>query len=117
MRPFHIAATTTVTINDLTVTGGNVPGSDNGGGILNEGLLTLNNSTIRDNTAGGNGGGIDNRGALTMTNSTLSDNTATGDGGGLHAVQGGSNVLKNSTISGNSADNGGGISRKCLPFM
>ncbi|GAB4444768.1 MAG: hypothetical protein Kow0031_27200 [Anaerolineae bacterium] len=110
VRPFHIAATTTVTINDLTVMGGNVPGSsDNGGGILNEGLLTLNNSTIRDNTTGGNGGGIDNRGALTMTNSTLSGNTATGDGGGLHATTGGSNVLKNSTISGNSADNGGGI--------
>ncbi len=49
VRPFTVQANTTVTINDLTATGGNVLGGgvDNrGGGILNRGNLTLNRSTV-----------------------------------------------------------------------
>ncbi len=75
-----------------------------GGGILNDGVLTLNNSAISDNTA--YGGGIYNAGTMTMTNSTVSGNTTQGHGdGGIS--NSGTLVLTNSTVSGN---HDGGIS-------
>ncbi len=55
--------------------------------LSNNGMLTLTNSTISDNTASGangNGGGIinNNGGTLTITNSTISDNTTSNSYGG-----------------------------------
>ncbi len=110
-----------VVISGVTVTGGH----GNGGGILNQGTLTLNHATIRDNTAGsptnggGTGAGIWNEvGAmLTMNGSTVSGNTVIGSagynpsrGGGIANY--GTLTLINSTVSGNSASDGfgGGIS-------
>ena len=59
----------TVTISGMTIAGGN-PGStsaDYGGGILNSGTLTVNNSTFTNNSAPfGGGGGIYNTGTLTV---------------------------------------------------
>ena len=46
-----------VTINNLTITGGNA-GNNSGGGIINEENLTINNSVITGNSAEGSGGGI-----------------------------------------------------------
>ena len=72
-----------------------VEGPAEGGGIYNDGGMELVDSTIRDNV-GGQGGGISNGsdGRLTLTNSTVSGNTAGFGGGGI----------------GNTADNqGGGI--------
>ena len=73
VRPFTIGAT----ISGLTVEKGNVI---DGGGIVNSGTLTLENSTVSYNTAYW-GGGIDSGGVLTLINSTVSDNTATEGGG------------------------------------
>ena len=56
-RIFHVAAGGDLTINDLTITNGN-SGDGNGGGILNEGALTLENCTVSGNTADECGGGI-----------------------------------------------------------
>jgi hypothetical protein len=92
-----------------------------GGGIWNNGSLTLNNSTVSGNTArgnissggssDGNGGGIFNSGILTLNNSTVSGNTARGNGGGIANDQG-TMTLINSTVSGNTLGpgRGGGIS-------
>jgi len=79
-------------------------------GIYNYyGTLTLNNCTVRDNTAVGKGGGIDNYyGSLTLNNSTVSNNSPDGNGGGINSNHG-SVTLNNSTISGNSAYMGGGV--------
>jgi hypothetical protein len=105
----------------VAFTRGNVLG--NGGGILNEGAVTLTGSTLTGNTASGNGGGLANADtpsgtapAATFTNSPVSGNTTLlGDGGGIYnGVRGtltttgvsGSPLF----ISGNSAGRGGGIS-------
>jgi hypothetical protein len=118
---FAISSGTTVFLSGLTVTGG----SGNGGGIFNQGTLTLNNDTIRDNTAGdptngdGTGAGIWNyvNATLTLNGCTVSGNSAIGNlsyapsrGGGV--ANDGTLTLNNSTVSGNSATQGfgGGIS-------
>jgi Pectinesterase len=95
----------TVTIQGVTIQHGF---SAVGGGISNEGTLTVLNSTLADNSAGTfGGGGILNEGTLTVLNSTFSDNSAH-DGGGIANFDGTLTVL-NSTFSDNSADDGGGI--------
>jgi predicted outer membrane repeat protein len=94
-----------LTLQNLTITGGNSAGS--GGGIESEGNVTLTNSTVSGNHSGSSGGGIDAN-TVTLTNSTVSNNNAAdGNGGGIDS---GSVVLTNSTVSGNTAaENGGGI--------
>jgi hypothetical protein len=102
-----------VTLSGLTIQNGY---AQNGGGIYNNGTLTINHSTITQNHATklgffGGGGGIYNQGGLTINNSTVSGNsTALGRfryGGGIW--NGGILTIKNSTISGNESLNGGGI--------
>jgi hypothetical protein len=128
-RIFTINSGLTVTISGLTVTNGFI--NAQGGGILVAGgfppdisTLTVTNSTISGNSAGGGGGGIYNsEGTVTLTNSTISGNQ-TKDGGGIYNdgnssifINGGGILnrgivtLTNSTISGNSAYSvaGGGI--------
>jgi CSLREA domain-containing protein len=82
----------------------------NAGGIDNFGTALLANSTVLANaTADGHGGGISNEGELTLVDSTLSGNTATEDGGGglYNAAR---VTISGSTIGGNSGtENGGGI--------
>ncbi|HEX6386435.1 MAG TPA: CSLREA domain-containing protein, partial [Anaerolineae bacterium] len=86
-------------------------GNDGGGGVYNSSSsLTLNDSTVRDNTAnGGSGAGINNvsGASLVLNRSTVSGNsgTAPSHGGGLNNF-GASATLNNSTISGNSASIG-----------
>jgi sugar lactone lactonase YvrE len=108
---FRIAPGSVATLSTLTITGGN-SGGTSGGGIYNNGTLTLIRSTVSDciaNDGGaGYGGGIyQNGGSLIMTDSTISGNTAN-YGGGLF-VNYATITIKNSTISGNfSAPNWGG---------
>ena len=99
-----------VNLSGVTIRNG---GEDFGGGIFNNGTLTLTNSKVSDNSAGssggvsGSGGGILNgrQGTLTVTNSTVSDNSSGGFGGGI--ANDGTLTLTNSTVSGNN-DGGGG---------
>jgi hypothetical protein len=109
-RIFHVGVAGNLTLNDVTIRGGRITaGPDwSGGGIYNRGTLTLNNSTVANNTAGANGGGILNRGNATLTNSTVSGNTANVDGGGIDNESGGTLTLNGSTVSGNTANNDGG---------
>src|SRR5258708_4703473 len=89
-RVFDISSTGNLALNDLTVRNGQCLGScdissNDGGGIYNNfGLLTLTNSTVSSNYAGGSGGGIANYGGtLTATNSTFTNNSASSSGGGI----------------------------------
>jgi hypothetical protein len=88
--------------------------ASNGGGICNEGTLTIEDScTISGNRTGTNpgspGGGVYNTGTLTVSNSTISGNSATGGGGGVWNDSG-SLTITDSAISGNGAGaTGGGI--------
>jgi hypothetical protein len=85
----------------------------NGGGIsTNVGMLTVTNSTINSNGAGGiggHGGGIwlSGEGIATVTDSTISDNF--GNYGGAILNDAPCNLtVEESTLSGNSASNPGG---------
>lgn len=129
----------TVTINNATLSGNNGYSANGyGGGMYAQSsTVTITNSTVADNTTGYYGGGVySNGGAITIANSTFSDNSSTYyDGGGLHVnntvttitnstfsnnrshnsgggVHFGGDVaitISNSTLSGNSAEEGGGI--------
>ncbi len=90
---------------------GDPAGSSAGGGIANFATLTVVNSTLSGNSAGGNegGGGIWSSGVLTVTACTLSGNAAE-DGGGIKSVRNETTTIQDSTFSANQAVNvGGGI--------
>jgi hypothetical protein len=98
-----------VTISKVAIQDGS-KSCNNGGGIYNNGRLTINSSTISGNFALGYGAGVYNRGTLTLKNTTVSGNTAggfgcggygDGDGGGIYSS--GTLTLVASTISGNVA--------------
>jgi hypothetical protein len=113
-----IAPKARVTLSNVTIQHGYAA---NGGGVFNNGTLTINNSTLSSNYAvsiiyGGTGAGIFNNGILTVNNSRLSDNSAEGgekgdhsSAGGIENVAYGKLTINNSTLSGNSAYFGGGI--------
>jgi hypothetical protein len=89
---FTVSTGSEVAISGLTISGGSV------GGILNQGTLTLTNSTVSGNDSL-EGGGIYNRGTLTVTNSTVSTNHSYFSGGGI--LNQGTLTVTNSTLSGN----------------
>lgn len=87
---FTIEADATVTINDMSITGGQAV---NGGGINSAGVLTLARDTVAFNlatgssAAPGNGGGVylfrtDPGVGLSVSDSVIYANQATGGGGG-----------------------------------
>jgi hypothetical protein len=106
-RVLQTAAGATVTVQDLTITKGSPPGYNEGGGILNDGTLTLRNLTVTRNGAG-SGGGIHNNGTLSLVNVTVAENDALA-GGGIANV--GTATLSDSRVTGNggAAYFGGGI--------
>jgi cadherin-like protein/Big-like domain-containing protein/Calx-beta domain-containing protein len=115
-RVFNINAAKTVGIVGLSFTGGSTTGD--GAAIVNNGALTVANSTFFGNAAGADGGAISTTAtatSLTLINTTISGNTAGGSGGGLITL-GGTVTIINTTITNNSADqdsnnagDGGGI--------
>ncbi len=111
-RIFHVVSGGNLTLEDLIIQNGcanaNVPSAlgEQGGGLYNDGMVTVINSTISDNSALV-GGGFYNLGTTTVTNSTISDNSGFIRGGGFYNL--GTTTVTNSTISGNSTDAGGGF--------
>jgi hypothetical protein len=105
---FNVASSITVFLNSLTVTNGY--STNNGGGIYNNGTLTLTNCILSGNSAT-IGGGIYNNGILTMNQCALSGNSAKLYGGGIFNFDRTMMTLNQCTLSGNSATdgNGGGI--------
>jgi CSLREA domain-containing protein len=126
-RVFDVAAGRSLTLRDLTVTGGRAkpPGTGPvpGGGIRAAGPLTLERVSVTGNAAsdgpdgtintpgsafsGGSGGGISSTDSLTVTDSVISGNHA-GDGGtGGHPV--GACATQATGGPGGSGGDGGGI--------
>ena len=103
----------TVTLDHVTLSD-NVSGQD--GGAVDVGQaplakLVVKDALIRNNTAAYNGGGINDDGLLTVTNSTIEGNTAGGveGGGGVFVTDNGSATITGSMVAGNQAWIGGGI--------
>jgi predicted outer membrane repeat protein len=92
----------TATIRGLTITNGHSP--DFGGGILNEGRLTLQQTQVTDNTATGGGGGIYNNGGMTLEDSQVINNATAGSGGGI-SNDNGTVALTNSPVQNNVPEN------------
>src|ERR1700687_3388939 len=67
------------TISGVTIQNG-YTGHNGGGGIVNDGTLTLENGTVSGNigSEGGSGGGIVNNATLMLVNSTITGHTAEG---------------------------------------
>jgi hypothetical protein len=135
-RVFHVSLTGALTLNQVTVRNGSLPAGtlaiNQGGGIMNLGILAVFNSTVSGNRAGddpsangfgGPGGGISNRGAARIQGTVVRDNRAgnssgtnsdAGCGGGIFtgdAIIGGtlthtSLELLDSTVANNKAGDG-----------
>ncbi len=95
----------TAILTQVALTGNN---ANYGGGIYNNGTLTLNDVILSGNTSVFGGGGMYNNQAVTLNNVTLATNTS-GDGGGVFNTGTGNITLNNVTLSGNQANYGGGM--------
>jgi hypothetical protein len=99
-RVLMVSAGGALTLNNISLRGGNPGLGNSGGGLLVEGTATVANSTISGNSAGSGGGVYVASGAtLTLVGSTISGNTGTTAGGIYNA--GGTVTVTNSTISNN----------------
>jgi hypothetical protein len=106
-RVFDVAGGAQGVLTGLTIAKGKVL-TDDGGGIYNEGTLTVSNSIFSGDSAGFGGGGIYNAGPLSVNNCVFSGNSAE-TGAGILA-DGSTLTVNNSNFSGNSAVySGGGI--------
>jgi hypothetical protein len=78
---------------------------NNGGAIMNYGLLDIQNSTFSSNSSGYGAGIYSDAGTITITNSTFSGNSSSINGGGIY--NGGDTILNitNSTFAENDASN------------
>ncbi|MFK7803131.1 MAG: choice-of-anchor Q domain-containing protein [Anaerolineae bacterium] len=118
-RVFHLHEASVVEISGLTISGGDsMTTFAGGGGILNEGLLTLTDVIITDNDGRLSGGGFTNtfRGNVTLDSVQIIGNRSLGSdlfsthfggfGGGF--VNYGIAVVDQSQIVGNETDGSGG---------
>ncbi len=107
-----------LTLNDLTITGGNANGGGgirlltNAAGSTHQATLTLNRLAITNNitNSGGNGGGLSapNKGCTVNINDSVIANNTGNNGGGVHVHEGGLNII-NTTLQGNAAQSGAAI--------
>jgi hypothetical protein len=105
-RVFEVAANATVTLSGLTISNGNGATTAGtygplGGGILNQGILTVSGWTISGNSIPAEGGGIYNAGTLSVSSCTVSGNYGA-YGGGIYNA--GTATVSGSTFSDNQAD-------------
>lgn len=101
MIPFHSEAV------GMIASGIEAMRAEFGGGIYNQGTLTLTDSIVTENFAGG-GAGIFNGAKVTIENSSISANRARGFGSGI--FNGGILHASNTVIENNVAGGGGGLS-------
>lgn len=109
-RVFTIAMSTTAEISDMTITGGDATGGSTatprlltdlslGGGVFNQGTVSLKRLSIIDNRADGGGGVFSIPNTFLEVRDSLVANNAAYEGGGLRIDSGGEIV--NTTITGN----------------
>ena len=81
-----------------------------GGGINNNGTVTMKGGIISNNTVPGSGGGVNNNGTFTMTGGSIENHTTTGHAAGVHNSAGATFNLDGGHIVNNHANaNGAGV--------
>jgi hypothetical protein len=123
-RVFHVETGAPASISNLTIRFGQPLGTGNGGGILANGSLTLNNVVVTQNASGptvinsapfNGGGGVDVESTATITNSMITQNSTLamsaerGGGVRLGPAAAAAVTISGSTINGNKSDTGGGL--------
>ncbi len=131
-RVFHVFPGASLTLENLTVTGGEAfdgggifsegtlilrhvnvirnEAYNQGGGIFSTGILTVAGSSISENVAGSRGGAVNNVGTASYLDTTISTNVAVSRGGGLFNEGAASSTLTNvSIIANHSSSRGGGL--------
>ena len=108
VRVFAVSSGVSVLLDSIQIRNGSTAGV--GGGIFNEGTLTVSSCTISGNSAQF-GAGIFNDGDLSVQTSTFVANNASSYGGGIYnsVATGATIMVVNSTFNGNSGTFGGGI--------
>jgi hypothetical protein len=96
-RVLTLGGTATVTLSSVTVQGGNALSATGGNLLVNQGTsLSLVNTRVTGGNANA-GGGIASSGSLTVLNSLIDNNTAGGAGGGI--LSDGANGAADLTVS------------------
>jgi hypothetical protein len=109
-RVFLVDFDVRAALTGLTIRDG--ASDDHGGGIFNQGTLTVSNATLSGNSAFTGGGGIFNQGTLTVSNTIISGNDTYEHGaGGIENL--GSLTLTNCTVAGNTCILSGVTSSEC----
>ncbi len=104
-RVFYVAQGVTVTVDRLTLVGGN---AGQGGAIYNQGAnLTLTANRLTGHTANDGGVVYQQAGRLLLWNNMLHDNQALADGGAVYVLDG-VTVIQNNTFFRNQASGAGG---------
>ncbi|MDQ7036764.1 MAG: S8 family serine peptidase [Anaerolineae bacterium] len=110
-RILHVDSGGNLTIDAVTLTNGLAADSLFGGGaILNNNILTVQNSTLNGNTSDTYGGAIysDDASTLIIENTTFDTNTATNNAGGAIYLSEGFATVTSSTFTNNTTATGGG---------
>ena len=118
-RFFYVTESGTLTLDNLTLSNGQISGTNpettyvhRGGAVDNRGTLTLQRVTLANNTSvDGGAGAIYTEGSanlLTILNSTFLNNTAQSGGGGAVGGAAYPLTIQDSDFEGNTADGSGG---------
>ncbi|MFF4430630.1 hypothetical protein ACFYZ4_15845 [Streptomyces sp. NPDC001513] len=101
------SATGTLKLHKSTVAGNSA--DEDGGGIQNEGTLTVEHGLLTNNEArDGNGGAVNNLGSAKIKHTKIIENWAGLNGGGINNAAGGTLEIQQSTLANNKAGNDGG---------
>ncbi len=116
MRLFISLTQGTLTLNDLTLRGGRLPGGWGGNVQVSAATLVMNRCTVTAGFASFGGGIYNVQGYAYLRNCTIVGNQASDQGGGLYLYTGSQSTLINCTITGNSALQGGGLHVQATPY-
>ena len=104
------ATPTVLNLNDLTLSGGSVSGSETGGAInSNFAVILLDNVELSGNTANNGGAIFANNGSVVLTNANVAGNTAVNNGGGVYGSRATMTLSNSSVVNNDSGNDGGGI--------
>ena len=112
-RLFQVATGGMLTVNQATLRNGKASGGS-GGAVLNLGTTTISRSTLSGGSAA-QGGALANQNTLSMDGSTVANNSATTSGGAIQ--DSGALTILGSTLAGNSAPTGANLATSGSPIL